>query len=116
MGYQVSAQVGGKLAQIGSRLVDGAAKKVADDFFAAFVAKIAALHPEAAAAAAEAGAVPAEGGAPGVAGPVAVPGAAPGAPAPGAAPGEPAPAARHRWLPWAIAIIVALILFFAFRG
>jgi carbon monoxide dehydrogenase subunit G len=32
--YTAKAQVGGKLAQIGSRLVDGAAAKVADDFFA----------------------------------------------------------------------------------
>jgi carbon monoxide dehydrogenase subunit G len=32
--YTASAQVGGKLAQIGSRLVDAAAAKVADDFFA----------------------------------------------------------------------------------
>ena len=35
--YQASAQVGGKLAQIGSRLVDGAAAKVADDFFGRLV-------------------------------------------------------------------------------
>lgn len=34
--YQVQASVGGKLAQIGSRLVDGAAAKMADEFFAAF--------------------------------------------------------------------------------
>ena len=34
--YQVEASVGGKLAQIGSRLIDGAAKKMADDFFASF--------------------------------------------------------------------------------
>jgi carbon monoxide dehydrogenase subunit G len=31
--YTAKAQVGGKLAQIGSRLIDGAAAKVADDFF-----------------------------------------------------------------------------------
>ena len=37
MSYQVSASVGGKLAQIGSRLVTGAARKLADDFFANFV-------------------------------------------------------------------------------
>jgi hypothetical protein len=36
----VNAQVGGKLAQIGSRLVDGAAAKVADDFFACFVERL----------------------------------------------------------------------------
>ena len=34
--YTVSANVGGKLAQIGSRLIDGAARKMADDFFARF--------------------------------------------------------------------------------
>jgi carbon monoxide dehydrogenase subunit G len=38
--YTAKAQIGGKLAQIGSRLVDGAAKKTADDFFAAFVEKL----------------------------------------------------------------------------
>lgn len=34
--YTASAQVGGKLAQIGSRLVDGAAKKIAGEFFKRF--------------------------------------------------------------------------------
>ncbi|TAL55636.1 CoxG family protein [Pandoraea sp.] len=34
--YHVKAQVGGKLAQLGSRLVDGAARKLADDFFSRF--------------------------------------------------------------------------------
>jgi carbon monoxide dehydrogenase subunit G len=38
--YQVKAQIGGKLAQIGSRLVDGAAAKVADDFFARFADRL----------------------------------------------------------------------------
>jgi len=42
--YQVKASVGGKLAQIGSRLVDAAARKIAQDFFAAFNEKVAALH------------------------------------------------------------------------
>jgi carbon monoxide dehydrogenase subunit G len=36
LSYDVKANVGGKLAQIGSRLVDAAARKVADDFFRAF--------------------------------------------------------------------------------
>ena len=36
LNYDVDAQVGGKLAQIGSRLIDGTAKKLADDFFARF--------------------------------------------------------------------------------
>lgn len=34
--YDVNASVGGKLAQVGSRLLDGAARKMADDFFARF--------------------------------------------------------------------------------
>ena len=34
--YDVDAQIGGKLAQLGQRLVNGAAKKVADDFFVNF--------------------------------------------------------------------------------
>jgi carbon monoxide dehydrogenase subunit G len=47
LAYEVKANVGGKLAQIGSRLVDAAAKKVADDFFRNFNAKAASLqHPE----------------------------------------------------------------------
>ena len=42
--YQVKASVGGKLAQIGSRLVDAAARKLANDFFTAFNEKVASLH------------------------------------------------------------------------
>ena len=38
--YSATAQVGGKLAQIGSRLVDAAAAKVADDFFGRFVDRL----------------------------------------------------------------------------
>lgn len=34
--YTVKATIGGKLAQLGQRLVDGAAKKMADDFFDKF--------------------------------------------------------------------------------
>jgi carbon monoxide dehydrogenase subunit G len=44
LSYQVKASVGGKLAQIGSRLVDAAARKLSQDFFAAFNDKVAALH------------------------------------------------------------------------
>ena len=34
--YNVEAQIGGKLAQLGQRLINSAAKKTADDFFAKF--------------------------------------------------------------------------------
>lgn len=40
LSYEVKASVGGKLAQIGSRLIDAAAKKVADDFFRNFNEKM----------------------------------------------------------------------------
>jgi len=33
LSYEVEAKVGGKLAQLGSRLIDGFAKKMADQFF-----------------------------------------------------------------------------------
>ena len=36
--YDVEANVGGKIAQLGSRLIDGVAKKMADQFFASFAA------------------------------------------------------------------------------
>jgi len=36
LAYAVKANVGGKLAQIGSRLIDGAAKKIAEQFFSTF--------------------------------------------------------------------------------
>ena len=45
--YEAHAQVAGKLAQIGSRLVDMAAKKMADEFFGNFVRQLepAAVEP-----------------------------------------------------------------------
>jgi carbon monoxide dehydrogenase subunit G len=39
--YDVDAQVGGKIAQIGQRLVNGAAKKTADQFFENFRKRLA---------------------------------------------------------------------------
>ena len=40
LSYNVEAQIGGKLAQLGQRLVNGAAKKLADDFFTKFAAAV----------------------------------------------------------------------------
>jgi len=40
LSYSATATVGGKLAQIGSRLIDGVAKKMAEDFFAKFRATV----------------------------------------------------------------------------
>jgi len=36
LGYEVEAQIGGKLAQLGQRLINGTAKKLADEFFTNF--------------------------------------------------------------------------------
>ena len=47
--YEVTAHVGGKLAQVGSRLIDGAARKMADDFFSAFGEAVSGEAPVAAA-------------------------------------------------------------------
>jgi uncharacterized protein len=43
--YIVHATVGGKIAQLGQRLVDGAAKSMADDFFKRFDLALQAMHP-----------------------------------------------------------------------
>ncbi len=42
--YNAKAMVGGKLAQIGQRLIDGAAKSIADEFFAKFSALMQTRH------------------------------------------------------------------------
>lgn len=49
--YEVEANVGGKLAQLGSRIIDGFAKKLADEFFERFKATV--EGPDTAGAAAE---------------------------------------------------------------
>ena len=48
--YSAKASVGGKLAQIGSRLVDATAQKMAGEFFTKFNAELARRNPEAVAA------------------------------------------------------------------
>jgi carbon monoxide dehydrogenase subunit G len=87
--YEVKAQVAGKLAQIGARLVDMAAKKMADDFFGNF-ARLVAPAP---APAVTAAAVPDTAG-------MARP---PSAPETGSPP-------RRSWLGWAAAAAVAIVV------
>ena len=57
LNYEVHANVGGKLAQLGARLISGTAKKMADDFFGRFAATIAGAEAVAAPAAAPAEAI-----------------------------------------------------------
>lgn len=97
--YQAHAEVGGKLASVGSRLVQAVAKKNADDFFSAFAGRLggaavappapapapsmepaAAAAPEAAAGAAAAAPAGAPGPAARSVGPVAQPSAPAGLP------------------------------------
>jgi carbon monoxide dehydrogenase subunit G len=91
LGYAAKAQVGGKLAQVGSRLVDAAAGKITNDFFAAFNARVQAD----AEAAGEALHAPSENGT----------GAATSA-ASSAAPGS---SGLPSWVWWAGAAVVALV-------
>ncbi len=50
--YKVQAQVGGKIAQLGQRLIDGVARSMAEDFFKRFDLEMQRVHPDAYAAAA----------------------------------------------------------------
>ena len=109
--YDVSAQVGGKIAQVGSRLVDSAARKIADDFFSCFEAK---LVERVRATAEAAGAAPIEPGQPTPAEGRAAAGATQSGTAGGEAPApapEPAETTqRNRWIGWAIGVALAVAL------
>ncbi len=129
--YEVDAKVGGKLAQIGSRLIDSTAKKLSKQFFDSLAEKLGGgeeAEPEAAAAApapASAPDAPAQPEAP--AEPAVPPAAdppaedAPAEDAPAADAGPPlAPAAKRMGLPtaaWAAAVVaVAVVLILVFTG
>ncbi|MGH6905292.1 MAG: SRPBCC family protein [Geminicoccaceae bacterium] len=87
--YAAKADVGGKLAQLGSRLIDGTARKIADEFFDNFVKQVAPPAP--------APEVPAEP----------IPAPEPGAP--------PASLLQNKFVWAAAAIIVLMILVLLFR-
>jgi carbon monoxide dehydrogenase subunit G len=88
LNYDVKAQVGGKIAQIGSRLIDAAAAKIADEFFARFSER---LSPPPQPTVAETGEVVQVGA--------------------GRAPGN------RAWIRWvSLAIIAAIVAYLAFRG
>jgi carbon monoxide dehydrogenase subunit G len=98
--YEAKAEVGGKLAQIGSRLIQGTARKMADEFFGNFSRIVGAE-----AAAAPAAAAPAEAAPPAAA-----------APAPPPPPAY-APPPERRGLAqspvaWLVGIVVLLLLLF----
>lgn len=84
LSYTVQAQVGGKIAQMGQRLIDGVAKSMAEDFFKRFDDEMQRRHPQQVAAAAAA------------------------APAPAAASATVAPAAEGAGVPSWVWIVVAI--------
>ncbi|MCH8202348.1 MAG: carbon monoxide dehydrogenase subunit G [Proteobacteria bacterium] len=45
LSYEVTASLGGRLAQLGARLIDATAKKLADEFFANFAAELSPAKP-----------------------------------------------------------------------
>ncbi|MDR1967163.1 MAG: carbon monoxide dehydrogenase subunit G [Burkholderiaceae bacterium] len=58
LAYAVSAQVGGKIAQVGQRLIDGVAKSMAESFFKRFDEEMQRRHPPPESAAPESAAEP----------------------------------------------------------
>jgi carbon monoxide dehydrogenase subunit G len=100
--YSAGAQIGGKLAQIGSRLIEGTARKMADDFFSAFAGAVTAQSGSAAAEAA-----------PEAAGAEAVAAAA----APIATPPQPTQNGLHPaiWITGLVAVIGGVLYYFARR-
>jgi carbon monoxide dehydrogenase subunit G len=113
LAYTVNAQVGGKLAQIGSRLIDGTARKMADDFFTRFAAIVGGPAPAETMAAA-----PVSPTAPGIeptaADALVAEGNIPYVPGSGATPGEPTVPTRGSLPPWVwivgLAVVVAILL------
>jgi carbon monoxide dehydrogenase subunit G len=121
--YQAHADVGGKLAQIGSRLIQGTAKKMADDFFSSFsqivtaraqtTTPAAAPSPSAAPSAAVAGEptlgpVPVEPAAPSA--PAAAPGPSAERPRPAAPPAQAAASSSASRVWWAVAAVILILL------
>ena len=99
LNYAAKADVGGKLAQLGSRLIDGTAKKMADEFFANFQQQVTGPAPAPEAAPPEAAAAPAP-----------APGEVVEGEAPPPRPGPAAPSLMENKFVWAAAAIVVLML------
>jgi carbon monoxide dehydrogenase subunit G len=87
LSYTVHSSVGGKIAQLGQRLIDGAAKSLAEDFFRRFDEELQRRYP-----------------------------AAPGATAPAPAPAAAASSGMPTWAWAAIAVVVAAAIYMATKG
>jgi carbon monoxide dehydrogenase subunit G len=115
LSYTVKAAVGGKIAQIGARLIDSTARKFADDFFGRFSGLVNAQASATPAAAAAPAAAPPAGAA-------AEPARTPPEPVPSAAKTQPGamattPAPRKGlhpviWIGGLIVVVLGLLLYF----
>jgi len=94
LNYNVDAQVGGKIAQVGARLIDGTARKLADEFFGKFAAMVGGPAPAAVAGA---------------------PSAAEAPPTPPPAPSAAAQRGYKHWLVIGIGAVVLILIFLASR-
>ncbi len=109
MRYKAAAQVGGKMAQLGARLIDSTTKKLADEFFGKFAQVV---SPAAATSSASDGAAPSPEEVPEAASGAAVtPGKAPAA-MPAAAP-ESGRIKPTVWIPVLVIVIAALLWWFS---
>src|ERR1700761_7127470 len=104
LAYTAKANVGGKLADIGQRFIDGAAQKIADDFFARFTGAIQAAS--AFGSAGPPGEVVLDSSMPSVEPPPLV------EPAPDVAPGKREGVAPEIWVVGLIAVIIILLVLF----
>ena len=103
--YQVQAQVGGKIAQLGARLIDASAKSMADQFFNRFVLEVAGAPAE------ESGAV---GAAALIAGAAELPAREARAGVFSMIPAEPLGFPRVVWIGGAICLAILLLIFSAY--
>jgi carbon monoxide dehydrogenase subunit G len=105
LSYVVEANVGGKLAQIGSRLIDATARQMADNFFSKFAQVVAAGSAPAAAPGAAAEAPPVAAGSP-------PPGGSVETPPPGRAPANASGSDSKRLSPtvWVTVLAVVVIV------
>ncbi|WP_322097469.1 carbon monoxide dehydrogenase subunit G [Pelagibius sp. Alg239-R121] len=108
MHYEVHADIGGKLAQLGSRLIDGTAKKMAKDFFETFAGLVDGAQAESAEAAAPAEEVTSETPAAEEASAAPEPAPVAAAPKPAAAPSTQAPEKSGGLSPmvWVVGVIL----------
>jgi hypothetical protein len=110
LNYNVDAQVGGKIAQVGARLIDGTAKKLADEFFGKFAGMVGAPAP----AVGDAAALDATGAAS-----IVPPSSTPPSSSPvGAATAPPSASAAKGYRHWLIigaGIVVLVVVFLASR-